>query len=210
MTRNESPVFFGYPPDESGRRPNEHALLQYATPSQYEAQQRYYRSTAVHDDVPDQQNSNPPQRGNYERPGHHTQQQYESSASHSTTGDRWTSTQGSGEHMLPESSYGGRRRFEPGTNVHSLEQPGYFSQPINGSASLDSNTSDSRAITQGSGEYTHLRRNYPRQREAQRTSTMYWDCCRCDQRYIDAVYANCIHGCLQPKCNRCYYYYIVD
>ncbi|KAL9586885.1 MAG: hypothetical protein Q9212_000629 [Teloschistes hypoglaucus] len=38
--QNESPVYLTYPCDESGRRPNEHASLQYANPSQREAYQR--------------------------------------------------------------------------------------------------------------------------------------------------------------------------
>ncbi|KAL8764576.1 MAG: hypothetical protein Q9194_006968, partial [Teloschistes cf. exilis] len=41
LTRNESPVYLTYPCDESGRRPNEHAILQYANPSQREAYQRF-------------------------------------------------------------------------------------------------------------------------------------------------------------------------
>lgn len=39
MTRNNSPVYFFYPPDPSGRRPSERTLLQYANPAERAADQ---------------------------------------------------------------------------------------------------------------------------------------------------------------------------
>lgn len=41
MTRNDSPVYLVYPPDPSGRRPNQYTQLQYANPAQRESFERF-------------------------------------------------------------------------------------------------------------------------------------------------------------------------
>ena len=45
MTTNGSPVYLMYPPDRSGRRPNEYTQLQYANPAQREARREFEAST---------------------------------------------------------------------------------------------------------------------------------------------------------------------
>lgn len=45
LTRNESPVYFMYPPDPSGRRANQANQLQYAGPSQRAAYDTYTSAT---------------------------------------------------------------------------------------------------------------------------------------------------------------------
>ncbi|KAI4179245.1 MAG: hypothetical protein L6R41_007959 [Letrouitia leprolyta] len=44
LTRNGSPVYLMYPPDQSGRRPNEHTILQYANDTQREAYEHFERT----------------------------------------------------------------------------------------------------------------------------------------------------------------------
>ncbi len=67
LTRNGSPVYLSYPPDRSGRRPSEHTLLQYASPTYLATTQgpesaRCYRATSAYQQNDDNRNRTSPQR----------------------------------------------------------------------------------------------------------------------------------------------------
>ena len=106
MTRNDSPVYFFYPPDPSGRRPSPLTELQYVNPAQRSAQQSH--SAAEHSvsvsGRPDQSMQQVLCNSTYE-PRHHimdpnTRPSYENLTTRPIIG-------GGGNHASPESSYGG-------------------------------------------------------------------------------------------------------
>lgn len=61
MTRNESPVFLIYPPNESGRRESPFVQLQYANPGQRAAAERFYT-------IPDPSQPDSSRQQNNDRP----------------------------------------------------------------------------------------------------------------------------------------------
>lgn len=109
LTRNASPLYLVYPPDPSGRRPNEYTQLQFASPAQREA---YERSEAARLPL-----AGPIQWPN-EQPHHaglamtnHTAPQWMMGAGTMTAGTaRPTVISGGGDYTSSEGSNGPRSR----------------------------------------------------------------------------------------------------